>query len=372
MLSKRVPFSEIVALLYPDRFQVRSTVDYLDASKVLCLSDTNKVFLGKTESSHSIAVHLDRQMSEGKGANETSHLELTQADCSEFRYSSPTNCFGAHLPQNKNQARREYRQIDNAEFKSLDKYDLIFGRSVLCCCNGPVSCGGIDSTYKDQKKFIDSLLATEANLIVLSSNWIADDHNPKYFLKGKNVLLETCKSIALFAPDYEIIFGDNLCNNLFKGKICVQNSGHILILAKKTALEIYGLPKDAIRFRFEESADRLVRGFEFFKFHANLPKKLILTKGTNNCEEVKSFTLNPSQQKELYSLRNVVGENIITKQKERAVYEVNCDYLIKLKDESPEGFKFFAQLLNVSLEQLATLITSDLAAMEKTKKYPDF
>ncbi len=47
-------------------------------------------------------------------------MEITQSDIHEFIYNSPTYNFGAHLPNNINEPRREYETIDNAQFKKTD------------------------------------------------------------------------------------------------------------------------------------------------------------------------------------------------------------------------------------------------------------
>lgn len=293
MLRKQINYIEIVKLLYPEVFDITSTFKFLAADKVLCLSDTANVFVNKTEPSRSLAVNIERQMLKTKKNKGKDSLELIQADSAPFVYSSSKKNFGAHLPQNKGEPRREYLHIDNTEFKPTENYDLVLGRRILCCCEDAVSCGGIKSNAKDQKQFISSIMATNADLIVLSGTNLKLLHANPFHEKGKNLLLETCKDIALSESNYEFIFDHDLVTNLNALGIPLVrknyiSTGYLLIIVKKSVLELINLPPHATQLISQD----YIHGFvSSFKLLTQLPKLTFFNPVKNPVESMSVHSI---------------------------------------------------------------------------------
>ncbi len=146
----------------------------LKAKKILCLSDTTDVLL-KDHETASVAHAIEKA---GLGAQ----IEIIQSDFVDFSYLSPDEAkrknapkFGAHLPQQEFESRREYAKINSTQLKEdisqQHGIDVILGRNCICACSGDEKlCGGIGISIEEQQNYLKILMEQGPNLIVLSAN----------------------------------------------------------------------------------------------------------------------------------------------------------------------------------------------------------
>lgn len=147
----------------------------LKAKKILCISDTRDVMIAEGEPTTSIAQTIEKA---GLG----SELEVTQSDFEEFRSMTPEDDafvdaprFGRHLPQNKNQTRREYIKVDarqlDEDLPVEQKYDVVLGRNCICACAGDGRlCGGVDLSLASQQHYLEELTRGEPSILVLTAS----------------------------------------------------------------------------------------------------------------------------------------------------------------------------------------------------------
>ena len=140
--------------LYPKQLN-EVLVDELHTKKVLCISDTTDVLITDTHDTKSIAHSIEKAKLGPK-------FEVIQTDYKEFTYldgpgDEDTPRFGVHLPQNKDETRREYLKVDSTKLDNdlaqTENVDVILGRSCLCACLGNKHlCGGIGTSKKEQQR----------------------------------------------------------------------------------------------------------------------------------------------------------------------------------------------------------------------------
>ncbi|RUR12621.1 hypothetical protein [Legionella sp. km772] len=153
--------------LYPNQLKEVLT-DELNTKKVLCISDTTDVLLKDGEVTKSIAHTIEK-------AKLGAHLEVIQTDYKSFAYNAEEGTkFGAHLPQNVDETRREYLKVDSQSLESdlsaTSNVDVIVGRSCLCACLGDGHlCGGIDTSKKAQKEYLSTLIKLNPSIMILSA-----------------------------------------------------------------------------------------------------------------------------------------------------------------------------------------------------------
>lgn len=151
-------------------------VDGLKAKKILCISDTSDVLIDTHHQTPSVAHTIER-------AQLGSQIEVIQSDFREFdttlsdeELAAPDSPrFGAHLPQDEAQTRREYLKIDATQLKNdlqrAGKIDVILGRNCLCNCAGENRlCGGIEKSVEAQQKYLQTLTEKSPDLIVLTAS----------------------------------------------------------------------------------------------------------------------------------------------------------------------------------------------------------
>lgn len=158
------------------RGQIREIIeDELQATSILCLSDGTDVFVKGDTFSQSVAVTIGQEV--------RSPLTIIQSDFVEFTYESASGYdspnFGAHLPEESGSPRREYSRIDNRNLDTSTNFDVITGKSAVCCCeHHDMTCGGVDISKQGQKQYLLKLLEMEPSVIVLSANadmFLSDD-----------------------------------------------------------------------------------------------------------------------------------------------------------------------------------------------------
>lgn len=346
MFPRQLKYTDAAYLLYPEDSDVSKVIEDHDFHNILCLSDTNETVVAKYRSSDSIAVNIERQL-ESKDDDTLSWLNITQTD-----YHSAE---GAHLPQKKNQPRREYSQIDNSKLKLDQQYDLILGKSLMCCCSNIISCGGIRGNHSSQEKFIKSLIEATPNLIVLSSNQLSDESIDRFYIEGKNQLKSALENLSLFYDGYDFIFIDQFLKSVSN----LRNSGHLVIIAKRDVVSLVDLPETAMIFRQESSVLKLsATASHLMLFWDNqYPRAVVITDADN--KKIVSLKIDPSYQEELYRLRNIVGKDIIKKTKNNPVYEINVGYLKVLEAGNSNGFAQLAKLLGMFPKSLSSIVQKD-------------
>lgn len=162
--------------LYPNQLY-DVLVDGLQAKKILCISDTTDVLIPRDKRTKSIAHTIEKS---GLGQQ----ISVIQSDYIPFSYADRkldlddelTPRFGAHLPQNHHEIRREYHEVNatrlSVDLEPMKDIDVILGRSCLCACGAMEDhlCGGIAISEEAQKKYIESLMKLKPTFLVLSAS----------------------------------------------------------------------------------------------------------------------------------------------------------------------------------------------------------
>lgn len=143
----------------------------LRAHSILCVSDTTDLVLNDEEDTTSVAYRLQK-------AELGPHVSLMQTDYIEFQYAKGRHSFdkfGAHLPQQATEPRREYAKLDSTQISEdlgdNKDFNIIIGRRVLCACLGERAvCGGIEMNFKKQADYLQSLMAVNPSIVLLSGD----------------------------------------------------------------------------------------------------------------------------------------------------------------------------------------------------------
>ncbi|WP_367606822.1 hypothetical protein [Legionella sp. W05-934-2] len=222
--------------------QINDIIDNeLHSSKILCLSDTTDVMVGPRQPTDSLAIAIERKISRP--------IEIVGSDYIDFNYMTSDKpkwddpLFGAHLPQNKNEPRREYSKVDSKklaeDLKNRTSFDLILSKNSLCCCDGTHTCGGVPIDKQSQKQYLETLLTKSPDLMVLSGNkmFFDDEAQRKNYLSAKANLKDACHELTQSSPDY----GFRVIDTKEYHGVDGQNDSHMeygymLVVYKKTAV----------------------------------------------------------------------------------------------------------------------------------------
>lgn len=180
--------------------QLRDIIRHeLRAHKILCISDTTDLVLQEHEKTTSTAYRL-------QNAELGPHVSLTQTDYIEFQYAKGRysfDKFGAHLPQQATEPRREYVKLDSTQISEdlgdNKAFNIVIGRRVLCACLGEREvCGGIEMNLKKQADYLQSLMALNPSIVLLSGdeNLFSDDAEGEkareFFIEAKENWKKVC------------------------------------------------------------------------------------------------------------------------------------------------------------------------------------
>ncbi|KTD33876.1 hypothetical protein [Legionella israelensis] len=215
--------------------------DELGAKKVLCISDTTDVHLTSDEDTSSIAYTIEK-------AGFGSELEVIQTDFIEFSYTDPDHKFGAHLPQNHDETRREYLKVDSTrlddDLSQVENSDVILGRNCICACDGNGKpCGGIDISVEAQQNYLETLIKQQPSLIVLSATEAVFQTYPdsleyneqrrraqNLYKEAKNNLIQVCENLNATQNNYvfQVIEMDENLNEYIENNSEIEN-GYMLV-----------------------------------------------------------------------------------------------------------------------------------------------